>query len=82
MKIYVSGAHITDGIFPLHCFTCAKKVVLESDSCCNWIVNYAMTRTLNEQWHEYTCIEMIRAQQYFTSAHFSGYMIVHDWQND
>ena len=33
-----------------------------------------MTRTLIEHDCTYTCIEMIHAQQYFNSAHFSRYM--------
>ena len=32
-----------------------ESCVVESDSFCNWIVNYAMTRTLNEKWHDCTC---------------------------
>ena len=44
--------HIADGIFPLHCFTYAKEVVLESHPFCIWSVNNAMIITLNEQWHD------------------------------
>ena len=31
---------------PLHCFTCAKKVMFESVPFCNWIVNYEMSRAV------------------------------------
>ena len=31
---------------PLHCFTCAKKVMLKSVPFCNWIVNYEMAQAV------------------------------------